>query len=68
MNHLLIYGSNGVGKKTRINLLLKELFGKVKVSIQQKQFITASNKKINAPGLSLSEFELGKCLGSGAFG
>ena len=44
--HLLFYGTLGVGKMTRINALLTEIYGSFKLSIQSRTFQTASNKQI----------------------
>ncbi|KAK6172509.1 hypothetical protein SNE40_016145 [Patella caerulea] len=47
--HLLVYGPSGAGKKTRITCLLRELYGAgaEKLRIEQSQFTTPSNKKID---------------------
>ncbi|KAJ2998787.1 Replication factor C (RF-C) subunit [Globomyces sp. JEL0801] len=46
--HLLVYGPSGVGKKTRINAILNELYGVHfdKLKVELKQFTTPSNKKL----------------------
>ncbi|KAI8328885.1 replication factor C subunit 5 [Chlamydoabsidia padenii] len=46
--HLLFYGPPGAGKKTRIAGLLKEIYGDnvEKVKIDERPFVTSSNKKI----------------------
>lgn len=46
--HLLVYGPSGAGKKTRISCILKNLFGHgvEKLKIENKQFTTPSNKKL----------------------
>lgn len=46
--HLLVYGPSGAGKKTRIMCTLRELYGAgvEKLRIEQSQFTTPSNKKL----------------------
>ncbi|CCJ28396.1 unnamed protein product [Pneumocystis jirovecii] len=46
--HLLVYGIPGSGKKTRVLATLRELYGSgvEKLKIDQKTFISSSNKKI----------------------
>jgi len=46
--HLLIWGSNGAGKKTRINCILRELYGSgaSKLRLERHEFETNSKKKI----------------------
>ncbi|KAL8284252.1 hypothetical protein RQP46_005001 [Phenoliferia psychrophenolica] len=46
--HTLFYGPSGAGKKTRIMCILRELFGPgvEKIRIEQRQFQTASRKKL----------------------
>ncbi|BFZ24367.1 hypothetical protein BsWGS_27406 [Bradybaena similaris] len=46
--HLLVYGPSGAGKKTRIMCTLRELYGAgvEKLRIEQCQFTTPSNKKL----------------------
>lgn len=46
--HLLIWGSNGAGKKTRINCILRELYGSgvEKLRLERHEFETASKKKL----------------------
>lgn len=52
--HLLVYGSNGAGKKTRIMCLLRELYGAgaEKLRIERQQFETPSKKTIEITTLS----------------
>ncbi|EPX72260.1 DNA replication factor C complex subunit Rfc5 [Schizosaccharomyces octosporus yFS286] len=46
--HLLIYGPSGAGKKTRTVAILRELYGPgaEKLKIDQRTFLTPSNRKI----------------------
>ncbi|KAG9301881.1 hypothetical protein G9A89_004561 [Geosiphon pyriformis] len=46
--HLLVYGPSGSGKKTRINCILRELFGESveKLKVDQRVFVTTSNRKL----------------------
>ncbi|CAG8477892.1 11315_t:CDS:2 [Diversispora eburnea] len=48
--HMLMYGPSGAGKKTRISCILKELFGEgvEKIKIDQRTFVTSSNRKLDA--------------------
>lgn len=52
--HLLVYGPNGAGKKTRIYATLQELFGPQteKLKIDVKTFTTSSNRKLEFNVLS----------------
>lgn len=52
--HLLIYGPNGAGKKTRIMCLLRELYGEgvEKLRIERQQFETPSKKTIEMTTLA----------------
>lgn len=52
--HLLIYGPNGAGKKTRIMCLLRELYGEgvEKLRIERHQFETPSKKTIEMTTLA----------------
>lgn len=52
--HLLVYGPSGAGKKTRINAILREIFGNNvdKVGIVQRVFTTPSGKKLEIPIIS----------------
>ena len=47
--HLLIYGPSGAGKKTRIQCILRELYGAgvEKLRLEHQEFTTPSNKKID---------------------
>ena len=52
--HLLVYGSNGAGKKTRIMCALRELYGAgaEKLRIERQQFVTPSKKTIEMTTLA----------------
>lgn len=47
--HLLVYGPNGAGKKTRVQCILRELYGAgvEKLKMEEQQFVTPSKKKID---------------------
>ncbi|AQZ18110.1 RFC5 (YBR087W) [Zygosaccharomyces parabailii] len=47
--HLLLYGPNGSGKKTRCMSLLESIFGEgvYKMKIDVRQFVTPSNRKLD---------------------
>ncbi|KAI9016365.1 putative subunit of DNA replication factor C (RF-C) [Phycomyces nitens] len=46
--HLLFYGPSGAGKKTRLTAILHEIYGSgvEKLKIDQRAFVTSSNKKL----------------------
>ncbi|CAG5105666.1 Oidioi.mRNA.OKI2018_I69.chr1.g2340.t1.cds [Oikopleura dioica] len=46
--HLLVWGTNGAGKKTRINCILRELYGSGvdKLRLERHEYTTPSNKKV----------------------
>jgi replication factor C subunit 3/5 len=52
--HLLVYGPNGAGKKTRIMCILRELYGTgvEKLRIERQQFETPSKKTIEITTLA----------------
>ncbi|OWF53912.1 replication factor C subunit 3-like [Mizuhopecten yessoensis] len=52
--HLIVYGPSGVGKKTRIMCLLRELYGSgvEKLRIEQHNFTTPSKKKMDISTIS----------------
>lgn len=54
--HLLFYGPNGSGKKTRCMAFLQEIFGAgvYKLKIDVRQFVTPSNKKLELNVVSSS--------------
>jgi len=53
MPHLIFYGPSGAGKKTRINALLREIFGPSveRVKLERKSFKTPSNKALDITAL-----------------
>ncbi|MFH4973950.1 hypothetical protein AB6A40_000659 [Gnathostoma spinigerum] len=62
--HLLIYGPSGAGKKTRINCVLRELFGPGtdKIHLDSKSFVAPSGKKLEIQTLS-SNYHIQLCPG-----
>ena len=52
--HLLVYGANGAGKKTRVMCILRELYGPgvEKLRIERQQFETPSKKTIEMTTLA----------------
>ena len=54
--HLLVYGPSGAGKKTRVVAVLRDLYGPVveKLKIDQRVFITPSNRKLEVNIVSSS--------------
>jgi replication factor C subunit 3/5 len=46
--HLLVYGPSGSGKKTRVNALLREIFGPAvaKLKLDKRTFITPTNRTV----------------------
>lgn len=56
LSHLLFYGPNGSGKKTRCMALLESIFGPgvYKMKIDVRQFVTPSNRKLDLNVVSSS--------------
>ena len=54
--HLLVYGPSGAGKKTRVVAVLRDLYGPVveKLKIDQRVFVTPSNRKLEVNIVSSS--------------
>ena len=54
--HLLVYGPSGAGKKTRVVALLRELYTPAveKLKIDQRVFVTPSNRKLEVNIVSSS--------------
>lgn len=52
--HLLVSGPSGAGKKTRVNAILRELYGPgaKRIKIEHKTFTTPSNKKLELSTLA----------------
>merc|ERR1712233_234746 len=66
--HLLIWGANGAGKKTRINCILRELYGAgaEKLRLERHEFETASKKKIEIHSCA-SNFHIEICPADAGF-
>ena len=62
--HLLVFGPEGAGKKTRVNCILRELYGNgvEKLRLERHEFMTQSKKKIEIHSSS-SNYHIEICPG-----
>lgn len=62
--HLLVFGPEGAGKKTRVNCILRELYGNgvEKLRLERHEFTTQSKKKIEIHSSS-SNYHIEICPG-----
>ena len=63
--HLMVYGPTGAGKKTRVNCILRELYGSgvEKMRLERHEFTTPSNKKVEIHS-SASNYHIEICPGN----